>query len=112
MCFQSKGGALACLVSFDWTVKLWYLRLPSNAPRHTLRGHCAEAIGISCSHCGHFLATASDDGTCLMRDFRTLTPVVTLQHECEVKCVKFSPCGSLLATTLGGSCVTLHAVTD
>lgn len=38
--------------------------------------------------------------------------LATLQHECEVKGVKFSPSGSLLPTTLGGSGVTLLTVSD
>ena len=112
VCFRPGGGALACSVSFDKTAKLWDLRTPPDAPRHTLRGHSAEAIGISCSPCGRYLATGSDDGTCIVWDFRTLGALATLEHDCEVKRVKFSPCGSLLATTGGDACVALHSLSD
>jgi WD40 repeat protein len=121
------GGGIVAAGQGDGVVRLWGLR---TGEFHRRRGHRDRVTGLAFSADGRQLASASWDGTVLVRKVGDGTQVAKLidpnlpdprpgieaahhrKPSWAVSAVSFSPDGQFLATASGGAVVRLWRATD
>ncbi len=95
--FSPDGNLLATVVAGDSMLNIWDVHKGSHL--YTLTGHTHLISGLTFSHNGNKIITASWDKTVKLWDIKTGVCLKTLtEHTQEVRCLTLSPNGHLLAT--------------
>lgn len=92
--FSADGKYLAAAAGS--IVNVW--RTGTWKPARTLRGHLGRIVGLSFSHRGSRLATASDDGTARIWNIPSGESIPLRGHTDAVRSARFSPDDRLVAT--------------
>ena len=64
---------------------------------HDVKGHKSAVVSVEWSPDGHRLASADEQGTVIIWDGMTPTPLIKFTNS-PLKCIRWSPCGNLLST--------------
>lgn len=88
------GNMIACVGD---SRKIRILDIKSNVEIAAIQGHLDHCFSVSWSPCGRYLASGSQDRSARIFDIRKLDKSLhtLVGNMAPVRCVKFSPCGSL-----------------